>query len=241
MGNNIKIITPCPIEEAIIEVRFVSDLLPEAIFGVLYNVLRESYPEVKEENILQLPSVLRNKEAGLRYKPHYRLYNNEYELQIGPRVIALINRKNKEGYVGWTNFKDEMLKVINQAIDLKVLQSFERVGIRYLNYFEDTIVDKTKITFKTPFGGESNTVLTTELSNGDFKTRLQIADNASMQLGNKEVEGSLVDIDTSFDNCKNIDLTRLEKCIDDAHNEEKRIFFELLNEDFLKSLSPVYE
>jgi len=55
-----KKIDPCPIVEAIVEIRFDSNLPGDAIFGVIYNQFKEDYPKFTKLPILQLPEAIRS-------------------------------------------------------------------------------------------------------------------------------------------------------------------------------------
>ena len=66
-------ITPCPIVEVIVELRFEADLPDEAVFGVIYSSFRNETGEIEKLPILQLPEALRSTDPNLIYKPHYRL------------------------------------------------------------------------------------------------------------------------------------------------------------------------
>jgi uncharacterized protein (TIGR04255 family) len=84
-------ISPCPIIESIVEIRFKTKLIPDAVFGVLYNAFKEDYPGLIKLPILQLPAPVRDSDPNLIFQPHYRLSCKDFLLQIGPRVISLSN------------------------------------------------------------------------------------------------------------------------------------------------------
>ena len=87
-----KLIDPCPIIEAIIEIRFESKLISDAIFGVIYNSVKETFPKTENLPILQIPENIRINDPNLKYNPYYSLLNNNFILQIGPKVVSLINK-----------------------------------------------------------------------------------------------------------------------------------------------------
>ena len=66
-----KKITPCPILEAIVEIRFEPEEPDDAIFGIIYNQFKKSFPEIEKLPILQIPDQFRSKDPNLIYKPHY--------------------------------------------------------------------------------------------------------------------------------------------------------------------------
>jgi uncharacterized protein (TIGR04255 family) len=67
-----------------------------------------------------------------------------------------------------------------------------------------------------------------------------MVNNAELKLQSKEktVKGSLIDIDVAFENT--INTKEVTEIVEQAHNEEKKLFFSLLNPSFLKSLNPEY-
>ncbi|MFH2124995.1 MAG: TIGR04255 family protein, partial [Pseudomonadota bacterium] len=65
-----KKITPCPLLEAVSEIRFSSKIEGAAVFGMLYEKLKSDYPgDVKKLPILQLPEQVRASEPSLKFKP----------------------------------------------------------------------------------------------------------------------------------------------------------------------------
>ena len=90
-----KKISPCPILEAIIEIRF-STTLPEdaseAFFGLVYQEISDEYPGIERLPILQLPEAVRNMDDSLKYQPYYRLKGDKFLINLSPRVFGLINK-----------------------------------------------------------------------------------------------------------------------------------------------------
>ena len=87
-----KVISPCPIIEAIVEVRFDASIPSDAIFGVVYNEFKNDFPKKPESlPITQLPEQIRNNEPNLLYKPHYRLSDSTFLLHVGQKVISIIH------------------------------------------------------------------------------------------------------------------------------------------------------
>jgi uncharacterized protein (TIGR04255 family) len=92
-----------------------------------------------------------------------------------------------------------------------------------------SINDKA-ITFK-------NTVLRTEIEhNENFSSTIQIANNAI----NRGKIGSIIDIDTFCTNNLLDFFSNKKEIINNAHTNEKELFFSLLKTDFLKTLNPTF-
>jgi len=110
-----KQITPCPIKEAVVEIRFESALPADATFGVVYNTLKNPYSQIEKLPILQIPEILRTNDPDLTYQPYYKLKRENYLLQIGPRTLSLAV---VEPYPGWIAFLPEILKVFEKITEL---------------------------------------------------------------------------------------------------------------------------
>jgi uncharacterized protein (TIGR04255 family) len=69
---------------------------------------------------------------------------------------------------------------------------------------------------------------------------LQIANNATVNRNKKIMTGSVIDIDVSMSNPKLDILNAISDIITEVHEEEKILFFSLLNTEFLAQLTPEY-
>lgn len=230
-----KKITPCPIIDALVEIRFLPNTHPNAVFGLIYRALQNSFPNVENLPILQIPEPLRNLDPNLRYKPHYKISNSEYVVQIGPDVISISSYPK---YSGWINFSKKIIEVIENIEKASVIKNVLRVGIRYINFFENDIYNKINlnISINDSVIDYKSTFFRTEIIKSDFVNTLQVANNIS----NMNRIGSLIDIDTSLE--INLDKFFSEKneILNNGHNLEKEIFFNLLSNNFLNSLNPEY-
>jgi len=54
-----KKITPCPIIDSTIELRFQTSVEPGAVFGIVYNAFKKEYPNVEKMPILNVPEQIR--------------------------------------------------------------------------------------------------------------------------------------------------------------------------------------
>lgn len=232
-----KKINPCPITEAIVELRFDSSFPHDAIFGVLYNEFKNDYPEVKELPILQLPEIIRKQDPALKYKPYYRLSSNEgFIFQVGARTISLISLKP---YSGWEIFSDKIKDSIKRASNLGVYESYVRVGIRYINGFDQNVLEKINLSLKMNNSAltEYETSVRMDVPTGQFTSTLRVANNAQITKSEGKTKGSVIDIDTYLENPDG----DIIKTIEDGHLQEKKLFFALLKQDYLENeLNPEY-
>lgn len=242
--RQVKSISPDPVKTAVVELRFAGGLPKEAIYGVLYNALRDLCPESKALPIMQLPESVRVKAPELRWKPWYQLSGSGLEVQVGPEVIGM-NCDCSNGYKGWNFFSKEILNILVRVEATKLVEAISRIGVRYISFFEKVnIFEKLKLSIslgEKPFCCEKTT-FTTLLAEGDFSQLLSLNNDALLTSPNLPYgeKGSTIDIDT-FTMKEFSSFEGVNQIIEKGHAFEKKLFFSLLKEDFLNSLNPTYE
>jgi len=232
-----KKISPCPILESVVEIRFETLFPSDAVFGMLYSRLSDQHKTFEKLPILQIPEILRSQDPNLRYQPVYKLIDDDFWVQIGSNVISIVNVK---GYVGWTLFSKRINVVLKHLNDSKIISKITRFGIRYISFFNLDIFEK--INFNLTLNGNTfpteQLVLRSLLKREDFLINLQVANKTIV---NDFTEmGSIIDIDTFLED---EDLTIYDiqsSLLERSHLEQKKLFFGILNEEFLASLNPEY-
>lgn len=236
-----KKINNCPIVDSVVELRFISKIFPNAVFGIIFNSLQKDFPNVEKLPILQLPEQLRDSDPNLKFKPLYRLMSEDgYSVQIGTDVIVI---GAPMPYPGWSDFFEKIKLIIENIYKTEVIEKVTRLGVRFINFFDFDVFKKInlEIQINDSLHNNHNTQLRTEIKKGDFLHTLNIANNATQIIQNgTERIGSIIDIDTFKDYRLDNFKTIYEIEIQNAHNFEKEIFFNLLNSDYLKSLDPKY-
>ncbi|NJY61437.1 TIGR04255 family protein [Salinimicrobium sp. CDJ15-81-2] len=230
-----KRIDPCPIVDALVEIRFSTKINSNAVFGLIYNSLQPEFESVENLPIQQLPEPVRSSDPNLRFKPHYRVKSENFIVQIGPDVLTISSHPN---YLGWTRFSEEIYRILSKVEQVGIINKVSRIGIRYINFFQEDVFKLVNLNVNL---GEkpvkyNNTVVRTEFDQGDFRSTLQIANNANMN----GKSGSIIDIDTFISFDTNNFFEKKEDLINTGHQKEKELFFSLLKEDFLKTLKPIY-
>lgn len=230
----------CPIVDSIIEIRFKTNIFPNAVFGLIFNALKNEFPHVEKLPILQLPEQLRDADPNFKYKAHYKIVSKDnFSVQIGPDMIAL---GSPIPYPGWGALSGKLFYVIDEVFKVGIIDQVIRLGIRYINFFDDNIYDKVNLTISVNSDtlGATHTTLRTALQKADFLNTLHISNDAKRIVDNQQVAGSIIDIDTfKIYNDPNFHSIYKEE-IEKAHNTEKEIFFNLLKSAFLDSLNPTY-
>lgn len=230
-----KTITPCPIKDALLEIRFSTKMHPNAVFGLIYNALQKDFPKVESLPILQIPDALRAVDPNFRFKPHYKISDDSTVVQIGPDVLSISSYPK---YIGWDAFSKKIFNIIEKVEKVNIIDAVNRLGIRYINFFETDIFNdiNLKICIQEKTINYKNTVIRTEITHADFKSTLQIANNAI----NQAIAGSIIDIDTFKENGLVDFFKQKETIISNGHTKEKELFYSLLKKDFLTSLNPEY-
>jgi uncharacterized protein (TIGR04255 family) len=234
-------IDPCPIVEAVLELRFITSESWLTLPGLLFAHIRERYPEQKNLPLADFPPEMRRLEPAFIYQPLVQFLSRDFLIQFGPRVVSLVTKPNQ--YPGWTAFAEEMRWLLDRLQTLAFISEGERLGVRYINFFESDIFGNLLLEVNTQgkriAGAELSIV--TVLARSPLTARLQVANSAIVGTGNDAKRGSVLDLDVwlgplDFDLFHN----GLEKFAA-AHHFEKQVFFGLLKPEFLTSLNPVYE
>ena len=230
-------IDPCPIAEAIFEIRFETSYPGDAIFGIIYKRFKDAFPKVTKMPVLQLPAAIREQDPKLKYTPHYKLSRDDFIIQLGPNVFSLVNIGQ---YCGWHAFLDQINKTYDKIAELNIIEKHKRTALRYINVFDETnIFEKSTLTVnlnrKTLSSLKTN--ITVEIPHDHGFSTLRMINFAEARIEKRMVQGSIIDIDTQVATEKCVDFA---DAINKAHSAEKNLFFSLLQKDFLKTLNPVY-
>lgn len=232
----------CPIADSVVETRFTTKLFPQAVFGIAYEKLRDLFPTVEPLPITQLPAPMLQGDPNFKFKPHYRLKNNQgFLIQIGPDVLSV---SPVMPYPGWSKFRPVIEETFSRIFDAGLFDIVLRIGLRYTNFFEGQDIlnktnlkiayDKKSITFK-------NSILRTELEVEGFLNILQISNAASLADPKGVRNGSIIDVDTISEyNGRLSDRKYFMDLIEKAHAVEKRVFWDLLNDQLKRELNPSY-
>ena len=235
------VIDPCPIEEAIFEIRYSSKIPSEARFGMLYGAIGDLFSaDPIPLSILQLPEAIRSQDPNLKYKAHHQFKENNHTINVGPDVLTF---STLNPYCGWKEWSAFFYKILEKIFAINLISRVERIGLRYINRFDHNIFEKIQCEVKiidTLLTDES-TSLRTEIIDEKFTKILQIGNSITMLKDDKPIHCSVIDIDI----LSNIEDTQkfikeYNKIVERAHIKEKELFFSLLNESFLEDFNPNY-
>src|SRR5258707_239087 len=222
-----KKITPDPIIESVVEFRFQTAFKKEEIISRIYNQLSSDFPLFRDQQqqILIVP-----------FKPEYltkvSIQNKDFTVSFGSNVIVF---GNAFGYKGWSLFSKMVYQYTESLVKTGLIGKIDRIGIRYVNFFKDVLLlssnTNLKIDFvnKQDYSENKNTQIRTELSKGKFGFNLAMADNVAH---NNSVV-SILDIDIYVDNLDSAFSNEIIQLFEDAHIEEKLLFYGLLKQEFV--------
>lgn len=234
-------IEPCPITEAIMEVRFESKFDEAAVFGIIYSQIKDEFEKTINLPILEIPASLRKTDPSLLYLPYYRLeskINKNALIQIGPRVFSVILT---EEYTGWNDFLAKIEYGLQKLEKSEVVSKITRFALRYVNFFDENILTKSNLVIKlnNELLNRFNATMRLEIPDGDFLNVLSISNNVIKQTGSEIVKGSTIDIDTKIENELPNFFANRAKLLDDCHNTEKKLFSSLLSDEYVKTLKEI--
>jgi len=234
-------VDPCPIVEAIFELRFVS-LEPWATMaGLLFAQIRDKYPEQKSLPASQLPEEFRRQNPAWLHLPLIQFLSDEFVVQLGPRVVGLGTKQN--AYPGWSAIEHELKWLVERLRDAGFVGETERLGARYIDFFDGDVFNSLRLGIQVdsrPLLG-AQTDVTTVLRLGYLAIQLRVTNGAIVATNEGQKFGSVLDVDAWFGPL-DVDffgngLMRLGE----AHQVIKGLFFGLLSPELLDSMHPVYE
>jgi uncharacterized protein (TIGR04255 family) len=233
-------ISPCPIVEAIFEVRFASSQPWDNIPGLLYAKIHERYPTQQRLPLADLPDEFRRQDPGLRELPLLQFHGDRFVIQAGPRCVSLVTRAN--AYPGWALIREELEWMIDQLRASGFVQETERIGVRYIDFFDTNVFEQLLLHLHLGHGpvAEAQTDVTTILKQGPLALRVHASNAALTQSGGKTRSGSVLDVDAWF-GALDVDYSgNGMQRFTEAHDAIKGLFFGLMKPEFLASLNPEY-
>lgn len=233
----------CPIIESVFEIRFDSDIDREVVFPLVYSAIEKDFQPPQPLQVLQIPENIRSIDPNLQFQPSYRLVSigdPNVSLQIGPRVIVFGFTRD---YKGWEAFLSYVTKYLGVLEGTKVIRSVQRIGFRVINFFDWDIFRKGT-DLKISLAGKElpllDTSLRTVFEDGDYKSTVNVINNATLNRPLSVRVGSIIDIDTSTTHCDEF-FSNFTRYMGKEHDVEKSLFFSLLSDELILKLKPTYQ
>ena len=236
-----KKVEVCPITDAVVELRFTTNVPEGALFGLVYRALADDYPTVENLPILQLPEHFRQG-AELQFQPHHKLTGKQAVVQLGPRSLSI---SSTMPYVGWSEYSKCIYSVIEVAKKAKFMTSVSRLGLRYINMFDSDVFEKINIKLlisDSPIHCKSARLRTMIEDRKSFHSLVQVFNDVTLKAAAENpVAGSGIDIDVSKEFSGLDFLAHFKTEIENAHLIEKEHFYRLVQGPLLEELNPTYD
>jgi uncharacterized protein (TIGR04255 family) len=242
-------ITPDNIREAIVELRYETLLPFNVIPGIVFKIFDNTYTYT-DRPISTRPrqkhgAVAKNGELTIRIDNQVLIYNEKIIMYVQPNSFRFTC---KNDYIGWQDFRDEIMKAVKLIQNDEIVAHWSRIGVRYISdYPGQDLRDCTKFNFTFGFPEtRSETVgLRSEFAYEDSRVILNLSNHVPLQFTNQRgsvetITASVIDIDVIRNIDSSYNMGRVMETMDQVHQQQKKLFFGLLTEDFLKSLQPEY-
>ena len=231
-------ITPNRIKNSILEVLFDYNEPFEILFGYFYSKVLENgnYKSIELSN--------ENSSSEDNNNKNILFYNESIKFAFSESSL-IINCNDK--YENWALYFNEIKNIIN-FFNFEKEITINKIGLRYISEYPNMDL-KNNIKFEFKFGFPniiSNTYsFNTEFNYKDALIILTLRNQIPFNVNTNKSETinlSIIDIDVIQDSLDiNIkDIENIYKKIETNHLYEKEIFFNILNDNFLKSLNPQY-
>ncbi len=243
-----KKISPDNIKESVVELKYISELPFEILLGLFFNALDDSYKYTNRSQtspaIISKENESQSQDLEIKIGNTTLFYNSKVTIQVLSNTFVFTCI---EKYIGWEDFRIEIQNFLKQINKTGHIKTWIRVGMRYISEYPEKDL-KELIKFSFSFGLPMVKSLTSAFRTQFEYKNLYIILNLSnltptlKQTTSKDfqqIKLSVVDIDVISQN-EILVLPELFKKIDENHNIEKEVFFNMLNQTFLESLNPKY-
>ncbi|GHS84703.1 hypothetical protein FACS1894103_5570 [Campylobacterota bacterium] len=247
MFENVRVpqrIENSPIQEAVFEIRYASKFPGDALYGLLYDVIGGTTPSrIIDTQIRQIPPNLLENNIGIKYQPYYNVtFDNSLTFSFGPYSMIF---SSPRPYVGWDKWSNFFKAILSKIQEKGIVQQVERVGIRYLDIFDDNIFEHINARLVVESDSITNipTSFHTQFDQSDIHIILNVGNVANININGVPAQKSLIDIDCIYDfnnSSPNEFFESYLEVLERIHTSNKKVFFGLLKQEFLDTFNPEY-
>jgi len=239
-----------PLLEAVCELRFASSFPASNVLpGLLLQGLQVPDSQISMQQLpaATLPKEMREIDPAMRDSPLIALKWSGRNVFIGDAMISVSCGKN---YPGWEVFRADIEKVFRIAAASQIIRSITRFSLKYVDLIPSGNLEKAGGFDISMRLGEltldrQNTVIRMEVVDAPFLHVVNAMTAVdAVQEGAPPVRGSLIDVDTLHLAPPSSVLEFLELLahnLNEAHERNKRMFFECLTQETLDRLKPSYD
>ena len=233
--------------EALFELRFNCAASAASIFpGILYTKL-DGATVVEKLPASELPEQLRAVDPNLKFAALVRVIWKNFAFLISDHSIAVACLLP---YVGWTEFKPTILRIVGILSETAIVETIERYSLKYVDIIPEEIGNaKSVVNLDLRIGhhdGIDNLFqVRSEINQNGFLHIIQIASSAAAVLqGGTRRCGTAVEVDTivQIGEVKFAKfLETLDAKLELLHRANKETFFLCLKQEAIDMLEPTYE
>jgi uncharacterized protein (TIGR04255 family) len=232
------------IVEALLEVRFETETMPEILLGRLADYGPWKGFTQRRLPAYDLPAVMRQADPNLRFHPVFELSSEQRAVRIGAQVISY---HRAAPYVGWERFWPELRETISGIFETANGLVIRRLGLRYLNALRPDhhgIGSMADLDLEIKVAGER---VTGNVNLNFTNSTIDVPSNSActVRIATTEfVQGKLppntsvyVDVDVfTKDGFETKERKTVENWVTAAHDKEKGQFFRLLTDQTIEAL-----
>ena len=226
------------LKDAIVDLQFASNVPLETMAGYFHSMnvqeLQDN-PAFSSINLIAQGLVIESNQTFFLTK------DGCFRINVTGKNITF-NLVNK--YEGWDNYFPIIKKMTKPIFENNLIGQVQRIGVRYINQFDSIrIFDHIKATIRFDAAPvNSRGQFRIEFEQDGFLCIVTLVNSYPASPPNDNKYLSLFDVDIVKNISENQKITHEETIaiINDAHITEKKVFFSLLKNDFLRTLNPVY-
>tara|TARA_E500000318_G_C3537810_1_gene203389 strand:- start:497 stop:1234 length:738 start_codon:yes stop_codon:yes gene_type:complete len=231
------------IAEALVEIRFQSDEMPEVVLGRLADsdALR-GFDRVRT-GIADIPAPIRESDPNLKYSPvfEYRSKDGTEVYKFNHNMIAFHNPKK---YLGWEGFLKKVTLMVDTVFSRLGNVVVQRVGLRYINFLDSSHYIKTIQDLNVSVAVLGNEIDTD--FNLNFSDKLSDSCDALIKIATPNFvqgprpENAVAFFDIDVFTKRGFTAKNKKDClkwIEEGHDKEKSLFFDMLPKTAIEKLA----
>jgi uncharacterized protein (TIGR04255 family) len=231
------------IVEALLEIRFDTEAIPEVLFGRLVD--HPSWKGFAQRRLpaYDIPAPMRQADENFRYQPLFELKNaaDQRLLRVGPQVLSY---HQLAPYPGWLKFRPCLHEAVDQLFAKAGAVTIRRLGFRYVNALRPDLHGISGMADLDIDVRVSNDAI---LSNVNVNYTRTLSDEmlCTVRVATTEfVQGALPPAATTFIDVdvftkggfQTSDSAEVKTWVETAHEREKESFFDLLKVSTIEAL-----
>lgn len=239
-----KKINPDYIRDAIVQIRFLPKVHSEAVFGLVYGSIDDTY--IVNEG--KLPANSNHLDFSLKIDTAPEFYNDKIRVQVQPYSLVF-NIKGGTGYIGWDSYFAEITRFLKQIKSEEIFDKIDFIGLRYISQYQNRDLGEI-VEFKFGFGLPQ---ITSKAYS--FKSEFEFeGSRVILNLHNKLPANNIINniiinetlmthVDIDVNKRKEFSGSEIELVleeIDNLHQLEKNVFWSIIKDSYKKEIEIIY-